>query len=258
MATKIPDGVSIRVVVDVTDSICAALESDPDTSALTATWASMRDKADGLAKARLDCDRAATRARPQLAVRDAKWDATVAAFGRAVVDASGGRRDQPPYTRFFDKTTPSAAQKFGIEREIEAARAWLVELGRNPSEPLAQTWTPTMKGATDGLEMAFNQRNDTVKALGPLQTSVVLLIDDVTGFQALFEAARWLVAELQPVPGATRAKGAAAGIRAVAVRGCRPEVRDETDGGCVEKAAAPVHAAGGGWEVGAIVVRGWV
>jgi uncharacterized protein (DUF697 family) len=115
-----------------------------------------------------------------------------------------------------------------------------------------------MKGATDGLEMAFNQRNDTVKALGPLQTSVVLLIDDVTGFQALFEAARWLVAELQPVPGATRAKGAAAGIRAVAVRGCRPEVRDETDGGCVEKAAAPVHAAGGGWEVGAIVVRGWV
>jgi hypothetical protein len=27
--------------------------------------------------------------------------------------------------------------------------------------------------------MAFNQRNDIVKALGPLQTSVVLLIDDV-------------------------------------------------------------------------------
>jgi hypothetical protein len=84
-------------------------------------------------------------------VLDAKWDATVAAFGRAVVDVSGGRRDQPPYTRFFGKTTPSAAQKFGIEREIETARGWLVELARNPSEPLAQTWTPKMKEATDAL-----------------------------------------------------------------------------------------------------------
>jgi len=179
MATKVPEGVSIRVVVDVTDSTCAALESDPETGTLSATWAAMRDKADGLAKSRLDCDRAATRARARLAVCDAKWDASVAAFGRAVVDASGGRRDQPPYTRFFGKTTPSAAQKFGIEREIEAAHAWLVELARNPTEPLAQTWTPKMKEATDALEMTFNQRNDTVKALGPLQTSVVLLIDDV-------------------------------------------------------------------------------
>jgi len=155
------------------------LESDPEAAALAATWAPMRDKGDGLAKSRLDCDRAATRARARLAVCDAKWDATLAAFGRAVVDASGGRRDQPPYTRFFGKTTPSAAQKFGIEREIESARAWLVELGRNSAEPLAQTWTPKMKDATDALEMAFNQRNDTVKALGPLQTSVILLIDDV-------------------------------------------------------------------------------
>ena len=179
MATRIPDGASYRVVVDVTDSTSAALESDPETATLTSTWASMRDKADGLAKSRLECDRAALRARARLGVFDAKWDAMVAAFGRAVVDVSGGRRDQPPYTRFFGKIMPSAAQRFGIEREIETARGWLVELGRNPSEPLAQTWTPKMKEATDALEMAFNQRNDTVKALAPLQTSVVLLIDDV-------------------------------------------------------------------------------
>jgi len=54
----IPDGASIRVVVEVTDSTCAALESDPETSALAAAWAAMRDKANGQAKARLDCDRA--------------------------------------------------------------------------------------------------------------------------------------------------------------------------------------------------------
>lgn len=179
MATKVPEGVSIRVVVEVTDSICAALESDPETGTLAPTWAAMRDKADGLAKSRLDCDRAATRARARLAVGDAKWDATVAAFGRAVVDVSGGRRDQPPYTRFFSKATPSATQNFGIQRELEMAHAWLVELARNPAEPLAQTWTPKLKAATDALEMAFNQRNDTVNALAPLQTSVALLIDDV-------------------------------------------------------------------------------
>jgi hypothetical protein len=179
MATKIPDGASYRVVVEVTDSTCAALESDPETAALASTWAAMRDKADGLAKSRLDCDRAALRGRATLGVLDAKWDAMVAAFGRAVVDASGGRRDQPPYTRFFAKLTPSAAQKFGIEREIEIARGWLVELARNPSEALAQTWTPKVKAATDELAMGFNRRNDTVAALAPLQTSVVLLVDDV-------------------------------------------------------------------------------
>jgi hypothetical protein len=179
MATRVPDGVSIRVVVDVADSICAALESDPETVALAASWAPMRDKADGLANARRDSDRATIRARAQLAVCDAKWDATVAAFGRAVVDASAGRRDQPPYTRFFSKAKPSATQRFGIEREIEVARAWLVELARDPTEPLAQAWAPKVKEVTDELETAFKQRNATVTALGPLQTSVVLLIDDL-------------------------------------------------------------------------------
>jgi hypothetical protein len=52
-------------------------------------------------------------------------------------------------------------------------------LARNPSEALAQLWTPRLKDATDALEMAFNQSNDTVNALGPQRTSVVLFIDDV-------------------------------------------------------------------------------
>jgi hypothetical protein len=103
----------------------------------------------------------------------------VAAFGRSAVDASGGRRDQPPYTRFFAKATPSLVQKFGIQREIESAHDWLVELARNPAEALALTWTPRLKEATDQLQTAFNQRNETVRAIGPLQTSVVLLIDEV-------------------------------------------------------------------------------
>lgn len=179
MATHIPDGVSIKVVVEAVDATCAALESDPETRTLATTWAGLRDKSDELAKKRSDCDRAVSRARARLTVCDAKWDASVAAFGRAVVDASGGRRDQPPYTRFFAKTTPSASQTYGIGREIDLARQWLAELGRSANDPLAQAWIPRLSEATGALEAAFGQRNETVSALGPQQTSVVLLIDDV-------------------------------------------------------------------------------
>ena len=177
MATHIPEGASIRVVVDVTDATCAAVESDPETKALVPTWVGLRDKADAQAKKRADCDRAVARARGRLAVCDAKWDETVAAFARAVVDASGGRRDQATYLRFFGKTTPSA-RKFGVGREIRNGRQLLVELGRNPSEPLAQTWLPRAREATDALEIA-SERNQTVNALAPQQVSVVLLIDDI-------------------------------------------------------------------------------
>jgi hypothetical protein len=165
--------------VEAVDGTHAAISSDPETAALAQTWVGLLGQADAQAKARSDADRALTRARSRLSVCDAKWDATVAAFGRAVVDSSGGRRDQPSYTRFFGKTTPSAAQTFGVQREIESGRSWLVELGRNASEPLAQTWTPKLKAATDELEMAHNQRNDCLRALEPLQTAVLLLIDDV-------------------------------------------------------------------------------
>lgn len=44
---------------------------------------------------------------------------------------------------------------------------------------MSQPWTPKLKAATDALEMACNQRNDAVKALGPHQTTVMLFIEDV-------------------------------------------------------------------------------
>jgi hypothetical protein len=179
MGTHVRENASIETVVDIVDATCAAVESDPATKSLAQTWAAMRDSADKLAENGRKLNREVLRARSRLNVQDSLWDATVAAFGRAVVDTSGGRRDQPPYTRFFSKATPSSAQDFGIQREIETARTWLAELARNPSEPLAQTWTPRLTEATDALEASFNQRNETVSMLAQQQTSVVLLIDDV-------------------------------------------------------------------------------
>jgi hypothetical protein len=166
-------------VADTVDSIAAGLESDPETTELAGTWTDITAKADVMSAARRKLNREASRARVRLTVRDGLWDRTVAAFGRAAVDASGGRRDQAPYTRFFAKVTPSKAQTFGIEREIELGRSWEVELGRHPDEPLAVTWIPRLKDATDTLETAFKARNAAVTALGPQQTSTILFIDDV-------------------------------------------------------------------------------
>ena len=38
------------------------------------------------------------------------------------------------HERIFGKATPSATRNFGIQREIEMARTWVVELARNPAE----------------------------------------------------------------------------------------------------------------------------
>jgi len=100
MGTHVRESASIETAVDVVDATCAAVESDPATSMLAPTWSAMRDKADGVAENGRKLDRDVLRARARLNVQDSLWDSTVVAFGRAVVDASGGRRDQPPYTRF--------------------------------------------------------------------------------------------------------------------------------------------------------------
>ncbi len=85
MATRIPEGTSIEAVVDMVDATYAAVSGDPETTHLSPKWLAMRDEADAQAKKRSEADRALSRARIRLEISDAKWDSTVAAFGRAVV-----------------------------------------------------------------------------------------------------------------------------------------------------------------------------
>ena len=47
------------------------------------------------------------------------------------------------------------------------------------AEPLATTWTPQLKQATDSLDEASQARNQSVQALGSHQTTVTLFVDDV-------------------------------------------------------------------------------
>ncbi|MBN1606485.1 MAG: hypothetical protein JW940_07615 [Polyangiaceae bacterium] len=178
MATHFRDTTSIDVVADTAHAIAAALQSDTEAASLAPIWDAVTAKADELALERRTLFRAARRARARLSVQDTLWDRMVAGLGRAVVDACGGHRDAPGYSRFFAKLTPSAAQRFGVQREVDTGRNWVVELGRDPAEALSQTWTPKVKAATDALEVASKERDQAVRALGPHQTSVLLFIDD--------------------------------------------------------------------------------
>ena len=179
MATHFNENHSISSIANTTDAVTAALQSDKQTESLASLWQGLTDRADTLEFDRRLLNREVRRARARVCVCDGLWDETTAAFGRATVDESGGRRDQPPYTRFFNKVPPHKVQTFGVKREIDLGRTWLSELARNPSEPLAVTWIPRIKDATDQLEAAVEARANAVKALGLHQTSEILFTDDV-------------------------------------------------------------------------------
>ena len=179
MATHFRDGTAIDVVADACDAITAALESDPATGDLSKRWEAITKRADDLEAERKRLERAARRARARLFVQDAVWDGEVGAFGRAALDASGGKRYQAPYTRFFKDASPSEAQAFGVSRELKIGGLWLTELARDPAEPLAVKFTPRLGPATKGLDKASTDRIAAVRALEPHGTSVMLATDDV-------------------------------------------------------------------------------
>lgn len=179
MATHLRDNSSIQLIADVSDAVTAALESDPVTCHLAATWQALTRNADKLAYEKRDLDRNLRRTRARLLVADALWDSEVAAFGRAVVDASSGSRTVPPYTRFFNKVLPSAAQHFGYEREVALGEQWIAELGRDSEEPLAKTFIPRLEAVTGALRKAIDARAKSVAASEGHRTSVVLLLDAV-------------------------------------------------------------------------------
>lgn len=179
MATHLRDNSSIESIADVCDAIAAALESDPETCHLSAPWSALTARADELVLEKRKLNRNERRARARLLVADARWDSDVAAFGRAAVDASSGNRSAAPYTRFFNKTTPSAAQAFGYEREIALGRQWITELAREPSEPLAQAFAGRLEASTGNLAKAVEERAKGAAEFEPHRTSVVLLLDAV-------------------------------------------------------------------------------
>ncbi|MDI1435419.1 hypothetical protein [Polyangium sorediatum] len=179
MATHLRTNTSAQLAADICASIADGLSSDDATKHLASLWESLTATGDALSAERRKLERALGRARARLAVADAQWDPEVAAFGRDVVDRTDGRRDAPPYTRFFKDVSPSAAQAFGIEREVKQGRAWLDELGRNPDEPLALKWTLRLGSVTNKLDGSAMQRADGLRALALQGTSEELYVEDI-------------------------------------------------------------------------------
>ena len=179
MATHLRDNTTISSAADVCASIAGALDSEPQTKQLAPTWDSLTTKADGLVLARRNAERTLARARARLAVLDAVWDPEVAAFGRDIVDQSGGNREAPLYKRFFKTVTPSGAQDFGMDREVQQGRDWLAELNREPNEPIAVKWSPRLKHVTDNLADGVTARKNALQTLGLQGTAEELFIEDV-------------------------------------------------------------------------------
>jgi len=179
MATHLRENISAQAAADICAAITDGLVSDDATKPLAPLWESLTAKGDLLAADRRKSERTLTRSRARLAVADAQWDPEIAAFGRDVVDRTNGRRDAPPYTRFFKETSPSAAQDFGVEREVKQARAWLDELGREPAEELATKWTPRLTQVTDNLETASKDRGEALRVLALQDTAEELYVEDI-------------------------------------------------------------------------------
>ncbi|MBK9262336.1 MAG: hypothetical protein IPM54_21345 [Polyangiaceae bacterium] len=179
MATHLRDSTSMQDAGDVCSAIASGLDSDSEAKHLAPLWDALTAKADELAAARRAAERALGRARAKVTVMDSIWDPETAAFGRDVVDQSGGKRDQAPYTRFFKNASPSATQDFGVDREVQQGKDWLAELARNPNEPLATKWTPRLSVATENLESAAGARRNAVRAVALQDTAEELFIADI-------------------------------------------------------------------------------
>lgn len=179
MATHFRDDTPIATVADGCSAIAGTFTNDPQTQQLAPVWEGLTAKADGLLAARRAAERTLTRARNKLVVMDSLWDPEIAAFARDVLDQSGGKRDQSPNTRFFKTVTSSEAQDFGVEREVKQGRDWLLELGRDPNEPLAVKWIPRLTTVTDNLDGAVGDRRQALQAMALQDTAEELFIDAV-------------------------------------------------------------------------------
>ena len=220
MATHLRENESIQDVADICDAVARDLDSDPMTQVHAPLWDSLAAKADSLVAKRRSIVRTLGRARAKVAVMDAIWDPEIAAFGRDVVDQSGGKRDRAPYARFFKQTSPSAAQDFGIDREVQQGKDWVAELAREPNDPLATKWSSRLSLATDNLETAANGRRDGVRALALQNTAEELFIADVNreidilegDLQKLFPGQpKRVAAFLEPTKPRTKRSGTSAG-----------------------------------------------
>src|SRR4051812_39458432 len=103
MATHVRESITFDDLADTCDAITAAIEGDPKTAHLVLPWVALTTRGDALAASQHKLDRIFRRVRTSILVQDAIFDPEIGAFGRRTVDDSNGKRDIPPYSRFFSE-----------------------------------------------------------------------------------------------------------------------------------------------------------
>ena len=179
MAAHLRETLPPQKAANVCANVAAGLEADPITQDLAPLWTALTAKGDAIAVQSLQHERKLGKARAVITVVDAHWDDDVGDFARDVLAESKGKRDEPPNSRFFGKTTGSEAQEFGVAREVSQGRAWLLELQRDPAEPLALKWTPVLKASTDALEGANKGRDVALGASAMHSTTEILYVEEI-------------------------------------------------------------------------------
>lgn len=179
MATHLRDHTSAADGADISDEIAGGLEADEATAALAATWNGLAARGDAVALARRTARRTSGRARAREKVIDARWDRHDSAFGRAVLDASGGKRTEEPYATFFGKAPPSAVNAYGIEREVEMGRSYVALLAGDIGAALRAAWSAGWTTVNDALAAASRAKKDAVLAEAPHDAAETLYIDDI-------------------------------------------------------------------------------
>lgn len=178
MATHLRDK-SAADAADICDAIAAALDASETTSALGAIWTALALRGDAIETESRTLRRATGRARAREKVADVSWDRNQSAFSRSVLDASDGKRDQAPYTTFYENVAPSAINSYGVDREVEVGRNTLALLASGAGAPLRDTWAPRWSAHTEALSAASHTKKEAIRVQATFSANEELYIDEI-------------------------------------------------------------------------------
>lgn len=178
MATHLRD-ISAASAADICDEIASGLDASETTRSLAGTWTALTGRGDAIAAEARTHRRATGRARAREKVADVNWDRNNASFGRALVDASGGKRDVAPYTTFYPTSAPSKISEFGIDREIEVGRNILALLASDVGAPLRDTWAPRWSANTEALSAASLTKKEAIRAQATFSANEELYVEEI-------------------------------------------------------------------------------
>ena len=178
MATHLRD-MGAADAADICDEIASGLLASETARTLAALWTALTLRGDNIAAEHRTHRRATGRARAREKVADVNWDRNNASFGRALVDASGGKRDVAPYSTFYPTSTPSKISEFGIDREVEVGRNILALLASEAGATLRDTWAPRWSANTEALSAASLTKKEAIRAQATFGANEELYIEEI-------------------------------------------------------------------------------